>query len=1206
MGFSRKTGISLASGFKYQAQSPLDLRRVVDTIAERDELVTINAAWEGMHVYVKTNKKTYEYRGGTTWIPVLVGSMYTHPTYNAKASGLYKITVDGTGHVSATTAVTKADITALGIPGSDTKYGVFKAATADAAGAAGLVPAPAKGAQGLFLRGDNVWAKPTDTTYNDATTSAHGLMTAADKTKLNGIATNANNYVHPASHSIDMITETTDKKVMTAAERTKLAGIAAGANKYTHPSYTARASGLYKVTVDGTGHVSAVAAVTKADITALGIPSSDTWRGIQNNLTSTAADQSLSAAQGKWLNENKATITTLTNENLDKVTTPGFYNAGGGNSVTNKPSSVDNFGMIVVHSASGDYYTQIVYAADKSYRRACSNGTWGNWSQDILTDTKYTHPTYTAKSNGLYKVTVDGTGHISGATAVTKSDITALGIPGQDTNTTYNDVTTTAHGLMTAADKVKLNGIAAGANKYTHPSSHALSMITETDTLKIMTADERTKLAGIEAGANKYTHPGYTAKASGLYKVTVDGTGHVSAVAAITKADITGLGIPGTNTTYNAATTTAAGLMSAADKSKLDGIAAGANKFTYTHPAYTARSVGLYKVTVDATGHVSAVTAVAKADITALGIPGSDTWRGIQNNLTSDSTSDSLSAAQGKVLKGLVDGKAASSHTHNYAGSSSAGGVANSAAKLATARTVSGGTDITMSFNYDGSANSGASLGYYSCSARNGNTNNYPFHRFAKINTQTGSYIDKTMTVYITQDYNGGCFGIARLSLRTNNVSSKDKSSVEVKWLVRYGFAVDAIQIGHYNVAGATYADAFLKLGGTYAGTVIRAIANGARGGISRTWELINSSEADSTTSSDAKSSTESYVNIATAATKLHSQAYSETISSTDAGTTSYSNSAGRATQDSVGQQINTTYIKGLSVSGRTITYTKGDGTTGTITTQDTNTTYGDATTSAHGLMTAADKSKLNGIAANANNYSHPTSSGNKHIPSGGSSGQILRWSADGTAVWGNDNNTTYNAATTSAAGLMSASDKSKLDGIASGANKYSHPGYTARSSGLYKITVDGSGHVSAVTAVAKADITALGIPASDTNTWRGIQNNLTSDSTSDSLSAAQGKALKSLVDAKVAKSSKVSTTIKASSWSGSGPYTNTISVSGVTTSNNVEVLIPGSATDVQVEAWMSAGIVNGTQVANSITLKAYGDKPSIDIPIECIIRKDI
>ena len=50
--------------------------------------------------------------------------------------------------------------------------------------------------------------------------------------------------------------------------------------------------------------------------------------------------------------------------------------------------------------------------------------------------------------------------------------------------------------------------------------------------------------------------------------------------------------------------------------------------------------------------------------------------------------------------------------------------------------------------------------------------------------------------------------------------------------------------------------------------------------------------------------------------------------------------SATKATQDSAGNNINATYIKNLSVSGRTITFTKGNGTTGTITTQDTNTTY--------------------------------------------------------------------------------------------------------------------------------------------------------------------------------------------------------------------------------------------------------------------------
>lgn len=82
-------------------------------------------------------------------------------------------------------------------------------------------------------------------------------------------------------------------------------------------------------------------------------------------------------------------------------------------------------------------------------------------------------------------------------------------------------------------------------------------------------------------------------------------------------------------------------------------------------------------------------------------------------------------------------------------------------------------------------------------------------------------------------------------------------------------------------------------------------------------------------------------------------------------------------------------------------------------------TTTAVATTSANGLMSKDMVTKLNGIATGANNYTHPTSSGNKHIPSGGSSGQILRWSADGTAVWGADNNTwtAFKGATSSAAG---------------------------------------------------------------------------------------------------------------------------------------------------------------------------------------------
>lgn len=93
---------------------------------------------------------------------------------------------------------------------------------------------------------------------------------------------------------------------------------------------------------------------------------------------------------------------------------------------------------------------------------------------------------------------------------------------------------------------------------------------------------EKEKLSGIEDNANNYVHPTYTAKTSGFYKFAEDATGHVSDTTPVTKADITALGIPESDTTYDAASTTSDGLMTAKDKAKLDGIAEGANK--YVHP----------------------------------------------------------------------------------------------------------------------------------------------------------------------------------------------------------------------------------------------------------------------------------------------------------------------------------------------------------------------------------------------------------------------------------------------------------------------------------------------------------------------------------------------------------------------------------------------------------------------------------------------
>ena len=94
---------------------------------------------------------------------------YTHPTHTSAASGLYKVAVDGLGHITGTTAVAKADITALGIPASDTNttYANFKVSTTAANGTAGLAPAAAAGAINRYLRCDATWQVPpnTNTTY---------------------------------------------------------------------------------------------------------------------------------------------------------------------------------------------------------------------------------------------------------------------------------------------------------------------------------------------------------------------------------------------------------------------------------------------------------------------------------------------------------------------------------------------------------------------------------------------------------------------------------------------------------------------------------------------------------------------------------------------------------------------------------------------------------------------------------------------------------------------------------------------------------------------------------------------------------------------------------------------------------------------------------------------------------------------------------
>ena len=744
-------------------------------------------------------------------------SRYVHPT----SAGYKHIPAGGSdGQVlkyggSSGTAVWGED--------QDTTYAAMTGATASAAGETGLVPAPAAGAATRYLRSDGTWQVPpdTNTTYGPATASEAGLMSAGDKAKLDGIA--------------------------------------AGANAYTHPAYTPQTSGLYKITVDAQGHVSEVVAVSKADITALGIPGQD---------TNTTYDPATASSPGLMSAADKAKLDGIDEE-----------------------------------------------------------------------ANHYVHPVHPSRTTGLYKITVDGQGHVVEVAEVAKEDITALGLPGQDTDTTYT--------LSKSGSTITLTGSDGSKTQVT--DSNTTYGAATASAAGLMSAADKAKLDGIEAGANDYTHPGYTARTSGLYKITVDAQGHVSAVTAVTKADITDLGIPGQdtntwvalkgattsaagtagyapapakgaanrylrsdgtwqvppNTTYSAATQSAPGLMSAADKAKLDGIEAGAND--YTHPTYTPRTSGLYKITVNSQGHVTAVTAVSKADITALGIPGQDT-----NTWT--------------ALKGATTSAAG---TAGYAPAPAAG-AANRYLRSDGTWAVPPDTNTTYS------AMQGA----------------------------TSSAAGKTGLVPAP------AAGAATRYLRSDGTWQVPPNTT-------YGLATTSANGLLRQLDGSTAH--FMRGDGTWA-TPPNTTYSAFKGATS------SAAGGSGLVPAPAKGSANRY---------LRSDGTWQVPPNTTYTLSSFGITATAA-------EINK--LDGLTPTTAELNFV--DGVTSNIQTQlngkaATGHAHSAATTSSAGFMSAADKTKLNGIATGANNYVHPTSAGNKHIPSGGAAKQLLVYgSSSGTAKW--------------------------------------------------------------------------------------------------------------------------------------------------------------------------------------------------------------
>ena len=90
----------------------------------------------------------------------------------------------------------------------------------------------------------------------------------------------------------------------------------------------------------------------------------------------------------------------------------------------------------------------------------------------------------------------------------------------------------------------------------------------------------------------------------------------------------------------------------------------------------------------------------------------------------------------------------------------------------------------------------------------------------------------------------------------------------------------------------------------------------------------------------------------------------------------------------------------------------------------------------------------------------------------------------------------------------------------------------------------------------------------------------------------------------KASKSIVLEETIKASNWTGtSAPYTNKILIESVEEDTIVELVLPSGMTSTEKMAYQDAQILNGSQENGSITIKSWGIKPSIDLPVVLIVR---
>ena len=373
-------------------------------------------------------------------------------------------------------------------------------------------------------------------------------------------------------------------------------------------------------------------------------------------------------------------------------------------------------------------------------------------------------------------------------------------------NHTHAAATTSAAGFMSATDKGKLDGIAAGANAYSHPTSSGNKHIPSggssgqflgwsadgtakwvsnpnSDTKVTNTASATTR-AYITGTTSSATNTGTQVFDPGVYLDTTAGT----LVATTFKGALSG----------NAASATTASSASSATKASQD---SSGQTITSTY----IKGLSVSGRTITYTKGDGSTGTITTQDNNTTYSTGTSSTAGLTKLYTSTGTATDGTMTQAAINTAL-SGKAASSHSHNYAGSGSVGGSANSAVKLATARTIN---DVS----FDGTGNIYIPLKTWTSSVDSDNSK--PYHRILTLPTKlTATYQDRSIIVMASGNYSGGPFGIFRVIVRTNNTGQL--STCNIEWLVRYDIPLESIIYNIIATSGATEVDIFYRCAAAY------------------------------------------------------------------------------------------------------------------------------------------------------------------------------------------------------------------------------------------------------------------------------------------------------------------------------------------------------------------------------------------------------